>query len=317
MKISLTEETIKNLPLITEEEVANNYYSDGEFERVVMEDLIKGYEEIDMKNAKQNEIEVIRKRIHRTISPNKNDNFSTTIRDEELSEDVTYLPTKTTGLSHDIIVDCGETYRVFNHDLCLYVVNGDNVYPVLIAEQPTCPLNIDVPSDIKLFIQNNMDALIQFANMKIGGGDFFDILKSQRKKTAPNAFQLDDIPMEVLDKSYRRYEPFNLTITHRHPLNGVYNEKYYGIIDKAKEVLLSTYDPLSPEQFVIENGQQGVSAAILVSFVDTNVEVIETAMQKLGFTRTAIGMLHDAKNRVWVELKFENVGQPLSLSKKV
>lgn len=136
---------------------------------------------LEVKNAKQNEIEEIRKRIHRTISPNKNDNFSTTIRDEELSEGVTYLPTKTTGLSHDIIVDCGETYRVFNHDLCLYVVNGDDVYPVLIAEQPTCPLNIDVPSDIKLFILDNMDALIQLANMKIGGGDFFDILKSQKK----------------------------------------------------------------------------------------------------------------------------------------
>lgn len=47
----LTEEMIKNLPRITEEEMANNYYSDGEFERVVMEDLIKGYEEIDMKYA--------------------------------------------------------------------------------------------------------------------------------------------------------------------------------------------------------------------------------------------------------------------------
>ena len=29
---------------------------------------------------------------------------------------------------------------------------------------------------------------------------------------------LTEIPMEVLDKSYVRYEPYNLGITHRHPL---------------------------------------------------------------------------------------------------
>lgn len=31
-------------------------------------------------------------------------------------------------------------------------------------------------------------------------------------------FDLTEIPMEVLDKSYVRYEPYNLGITHRHPL---------------------------------------------------------------------------------------------------
>ena len=31
-------------------------------------------------------------------------------------------------------------------------------------------------------------------------------------------FDLTEIPMEVLDKSYVRYEPYNLGVTHRHPL---------------------------------------------------------------------------------------------------
>lgn len=31
-------------------------------------------------------------------------------------------------------------------------------------------------------------------------------------------FDLTERPMEVLDKSYVRYEPYNLGITHRHPL---------------------------------------------------------------------------------------------------
>ncbi len=41
---------------------------------------------------------------------NKLGNYAKTRGDEELSEGVTYLPMRETGLSKDIIVDTGETY---------------------------------------------------------------------------------------------------------------------------------------------------------------------------------------------------------------
>lgn len=107
------------------------------------------------------------------ISDENAGNYAKTRGDEELREGVTYLPMRETGLSKDIIVDTGETYIWCKHELCLYVVKGDNVYPVLISDSPTSPTGNEVPEDIATFIRDNVVILTQVADMEIDGGRFF------------------------------------------------------------------------------------------------------------------------------------------------
>jgi hypothetical protein len=104
--------------------------------------------------------------------------YAKTLQDEELTEGVTYLHQRDTGLPCDIIVDCGKTYEYYNHPLCLYVVNGNNVYPVDIVKDTTSSL--EIPSEIIMFIKDNYDSLCAFANMEIDGPEFFDIIESYK-----------------------------------------------------------------------------------------------------------------------------------------
>ena len=109
-------------------------------------------------------------------------NFARTLGDEELSDCVTYMPSKDTKLPYDIIIDCGETYKYFKHPLCLYVVNGESndpnteVIPVTISKNPsvingTNTLNV---TPIINFIRDNEEYLIKLANLEISGPEFFD-----------------------------------------------------------------------------------------------------------------------------------------------
>ena len=87
------------------------------------------------------------------------------------------------------------------------------------------------------------------------------------------------------DDGFVRYEPYNLGITLRHPLRQVTkNAKLWGNAIEAKRILLSTY-PLINEQVVIEKKHNNTYFAILASFIENNVEIIEEAMHKLGFSR--------------------------------
>lgn len=121
------------------------------------------------------EIRTIRKMINETTYKTCN-NFAKKRTDEELQDCVTYLKSDSTGLSCDIIVDCGETYKYFNHPLCLYIVNGEDVFPVLIAEQPSAPRGEKIPMDVIVFIQQNLQALRDLANLEISGDEFFDLI---------------------------------------------------------------------------------------------------------------------------------------------
>lgn len=122
-------------------------------------------------------------------------------------------------------------------------------------------------------------------------------------------FDLSIIPIEALDKSYVRYEPYNLGITFRHPLRRVTkNAEFKRNPEEAKSTMLSTY-PLSDEQFIIQKGHDGTCVAILSSFVENNAEVIENAMLKLGFLRSKLTndkILVDSKGRKWIDLRFES-----------
>lgn len=94
------------------------------------------------------------------------------VYDDEFSEGVTFLSKKETKLPYDIFIDCGETYKYFNHPLCLYIINNDDVYPVILSENPYSPFNDKVPIEISDFIKANLDILVNVANMIIDEGDF-------------------------------------------------------------------------------------------------------------------------------------------------
>jgi hypothetical protein len=114
--------------------------------------------------------------------------YAQTLQDEELTEGVTYLHQRDTGLPCDIIVDCGKTYEYYNHPLCLYIVNGNNVYPVDIVKETTSSL--EIPSEIIMFIKDNYDSLCAFVNMEIDGPEFFDIIEGKYVEFEPNRKQL-------------------------------------------------------------------------------------------------------------------------------
>lgn len=126
------------------------------------------------------EIEEIRSMMNTISSPQ--DNYPKTIYDEELSEGVTYLTRKDTDLSVDIIVDSGETYKVYSHPLCLFVVDGDIVHPVTISHKPSSNNGYNIPQDVINFIEQNFVVLIEFANLKIDGSKFFNAIREWKRE---------------------------------------------------------------------------------------------------------------------------------------
>ena len=108
-------------------------------------------------------------------------NCAKTRDDEELMEGVTFLDKKFTKLPCNIIVDTGETYKYYNHPLCLYVVDGDNVIPVTIESQPRIKEGYKVPPEVLPFIMDNITALTDVANFKISGSQFFDSIRMYLK----------------------------------------------------------------------------------------------------------------------------------------
>lgn len=121
-------------------------------------------------------------------------------------------------------------------------------------------------------------------------------------------FDWSSISIEVLDKSYVRYEPYNLKITHRHPLRKhrkVFKADPIQIVKHAIDVIVSTY-PIAEDQFQISEDHDKIIIGILLSDVENNVEIIEDAMNKLGFTRgkTAFYVFQDLKGRNWFDIRF-------------
>lgn len=124
--------------------------------------------------------QIVGEEIDNVMKNDSEDKYASTLQDEELTEGVTYLYAKNTGLSFDIIVDCGRTYEYYGHSLCLYIVNADNVIPINITKN--VKHSSECPVEIAMFIQDNYNALCAFANMEIDGPDFFDIIKDYKYK---------------------------------------------------------------------------------------------------------------------------------------
>lgn len=124
---------------------------------------------------------IIREEINKVIENKSGEsNYAKTLQDEELTEGVTYLPSQETGLSCDIIVDCGKTYEIYGHPLCLYIVNGNKVIPIDITKSISVSANCTL--EITMFIRDNYKALCAFADMEIDGPDFFNIIKNYKYK---------------------------------------------------------------------------------------------------------------------------------------
>lgn len=109
-------------------------------------------------------------------SPSNKGMYASNLNDDELSDGVTYLHTKDTGLSKDIIVDSAETYKYFNHPLCVYAVEADKAFPIIVSKNTYSPFGQNVPNDIIMFVQYFANALKELADMNIDGGDFFDMV---------------------------------------------------------------------------------------------------------------------------------------------
>lgn len=111
-------------------------------------------------------------------------NYATNRNSDELCNYVTYVRKRSTGLSKDIIVDCGENYKYYNHPLCVYVVEDDDisVYPITVSTTPQAPFGNNVPPDITAFVQNSVNILKGVADVTISGGEFFDYLDTYQER---------------------------------------------------------------------------------------------------------------------------------------
>lgn len=132
--------------------------------------------------------ERIRKMINEISQNAEDDNYATNRNNDELCNYVTYVHKRSTGLSKDIIVDCGENYKYYNHPLCIYVVEDDNVsvYPVTVSTTLQAPFGNNVTSDIIAFVQNSVNILKGVADIEIGAGDFFNYLHEYRELNKSN-----------------------------------------------------------------------------------------------------------------------------------
>ena len=128
--------------------------------------------------------------------------------------------------------------------------------------------------------------------------------------TKDDIFDLEKIPMSILDKGWKRYNPYLLKIDHRHPLSTrrvCEGTDYLKQITKVKDIITSTF-PISEEQFVIVEGNHGLYAALLIAVTDNNIDIIEESMETLGFFRskpTDDKLLVERKKRQWIDMRFE------------
>ena len=125
-------------------------------------------------------------------------------------------------------------------------------------------------------------------------------------------FNLDDMPMELLDAAWHRYHPYTMTKNHRNKLSSIRKiaeskTDYKQQIEDTQKAITETYK-IPVEHFLIVNGEHGLYAAILVALTDDNVDIIEKEMESQGFFRaqpTDNQILEDRKNRKWIDIRFE------------
>lgn len=153
-------------------------------------------------------------------------------------------------------------------------------------------------------------SLIDRMEMRMTLTEAEEFVENERYPHSDDIFDLDQIPMEILDKAWQRYHPYLLGLGHRHPLSNrlvVEGTDEQVKLENIKAIITSTF-PIPEENFIIQNGHNGLYAAILVALTDDNIDIIENAMSQKGFFRsqpTDEQLLMDRKNRKWIDIRFE------------
>lgn len=126
-----------------------------------------------------------------------------------------------------------------------------------------------------------------------------------------NVFDLDNIPLYILDDGFQRYHPYTMNISHRNPLSSTIridvSTDYYNQILEVKKSITSTF-PIFDQQFKIVKEVNRIYVMILVAITDDNVDIIEEAMESQGFFRSHVRdgiLLIDKKKRKWLDIRFE------------
>lgn len=121
-------------------------------------------------------------------------------------------------------------------------------------------------------------------------------------------FDLDIIPIEILDKGWERYHPYTLTMDHRNPLaNREVDADSGKQIALVRSAIARTF-PIDESQFAISQSSHGFNVSILVALADDNLDIIENIMERKGFFRCQPNedkLLVDRKNRKWLDVRFE------------
>lgn len=140
--------------------------------------------------------------------------------------------------------------------------------------------------------------------------EFFKESFVENRNSKDDVFDLDKVPMSILDTGWQRYNPYLLKIDHRHPLSTrriCESSDYLERATKVKEIITTTF-PISKEQFEIIENNHGLYAALLIAVTDNNIDIIEKSMETLGFFRngpTDHVLLVDRKERQWIDMCFE------------
>ena len=136
----------------------------------------------------------------------------------------------------------------------------------------------------------------------------------EKYESNDDVFDLNKIPMSVLDKWWKDYRPYTLCFSHTHPLSTPYiveSTDCLKQIERVKSIMTSSFE-LDNEQIVIKDGHNSLYAVILIPERDKNTNIIERYMEKMRFFRCHPSddkLLVDDKMRTWRITRFEPTRQ--------
>ena len=135
-------------------------------------------------------------------------------------------------------------------------------------------------------------------------------LPFQTLSECDEVFDLNQIPMEVLDKGWKRYHPYLLKGDEPHPLQfgrPIRGDTPLAVLRNIKTMIINTFE-IDEKQFVITEDEGGPLISVLIALCDDNVEVMEAAMQTQWYFKEnspCTQLLEDRKGRRWMNVRFK------------
>lgn len=193
-------------------------------------------------------------------------------------------------------IECKDSFGAWDNDIPLQ--NAILYVPADLVEQYL--------QDPEWSVFKHIFAIEKYANYEIP----FQTLSAHDE-----VFDLDKIPMDVLDKGWKRYRPYLLKGDEQHPLNfgrPVGGDTPFAVLQNIKILISNTFE-IDKKQFVIIEDDEKPSISILIALCDNNVEVMEAAMQTQGCFKEAVACAHlleDRKGRRWMNVRFKIKDRP-------